>query len=218
MYVMKISSLSQSDLLNQVDVSVKAALSIPTLQQTLQDHGLSSEKVKVGLNLVKAVIDSQDRQTATANNARRTQQTFRIAKETIAGLYFRHLEIARFLYREDIDQQETLQLRGARHTRYAGWFEQVRVFYKHLDPQVLESFRVPAKEISEVKKLLTQLTELQVLRNDAKRQAQQVTHQKQLAVNDLRHWFRRFTNAAKFACQDDPQLLESMGIVVPDNS
>ncbi|MEM8967652.1 MAG: hypothetical protein AAGE93_14630 [Bacteroidota bacterium] len=215
---MNVAKLNQKELLVQVDVAVQAALRVPELLQAFQSAGIDENKIKVGLTLTKEVTTWQDRQTTTTNNVRRTQQSFRAAKETINSLYFRHLEAARFLYRDNEEMQYTLQMLGPRQTRYAAWFEQVRTFYNHLDAKALQPFGVPTKEVTEIKKLLEQLAELQVLRNDAKRQAQQTTHYKQMAVNDLRNWFRRFINAAKFACQDNPQLLESMGIVVPANS
>lgn len=211
---MKVSALTHRELLVQVDIAVQAVLTVPDLTAAFQASGIETDKVKVGLKLAQEMTIWQDRQTATANNVRNAQRAFRAAKESINALYFRHLEVARFLYRENEDMQYTLQLLGPRQPRYAAWFDQVRAFYTHLDAKALEPHGVLAKEVNEVKKLLNQLAELQVLRNDARRQAQQATQAKQLAVNDLRNWFRRFINAAKFACQDDPQLLESMGIVV----
>ncbi|MEM9672826.1 MAG: hypothetical protein AAF992_09540 [Bacteroidota bacterium] len=214
---MMVSKLSQQELLVQVDIAVQAALTVPELTQAFKAGGVDTEKVKVGLTLAEEVTMWQDRQTATANTVRNAQRAYRAAKETINALYFRHLEVARFLYRDEENMQYTLQLLGPRQTRYAAWFEQVRAFYSHVDAKALETLGVPTKEVNEVKKLLDKLAELQVLRNDARRMAQQTTRSKQLAVNDLRNWFRRFINAAKFVCQDDPQLLESMGIVVISN-
>jgi len=215
---MKVSKLNQKELLVQVDVAVQAALTVPELTKAFQNGGFGPEKIKKGLILAKDVTEWQDRQTATANNVRMTQRAYRTAKEMINSLYFQHLEAARFMYRDDEAMKYTLQLSGPRQTRFAAWFEQVRSFYTNVDPKALGPFGVQAKEVTEVKKLLDQLSELQVLRNDARRQAQQTTRSKQLALNDLRNWFRRFINAAKFVCHDDPQLLESMGIVVPSNS
>lgn len=215
---MNISKLNQRELLVQVDIAVQAALAVPELTQAFQTIGIGTDKVKVGLTLAKEVTDWQNRQTATTNQIRSAQRAYRTAKETIRSLYFRHLEAARFLYRDDEDMQYNLHLLGPRQTRYAAWYDQVRAFYTHIDGKLLEPFNVPAKEVDEVKKLLDKLAQLQVLRNDARRQAQQTTRAKQLAINDLRHWFRRLVNAAKFACEDNPQLLESMGILVPTNS
>nr|WKN36056.1 hypothetical protein K4G66_27190 [Tunicatimonas sp. TK19036] len=211
---MKISALTQQELLVQVEVSVKAALTLPELQSALQAIGMSADQVKVGLNLVKEVSTWQTSQTATANNVRQTQKTLRIAKEKVVALYARHLEAARYMFRDEEELQYALQLAGPRHTRYAKWHDQVRAFYNHLPPKALEPLKILDKEINEVKKILEQLPELQVLRNDARRQAQETTHAKQMAIYDLRQWFRRFVKAAEFACQDTPQLLESMGIMV----
>lgn len=215
---MKVSKLNQQKLLVQVDVSVQAALTISELAEVFQNGGVGPDKIKTGLTLAKYVTEWQDRQTATANNVRVTQRAYRTAKEMVNSLYFRHLEAARFMYRNDEAMQYTLQLTGSRQTSYAAWFEQVRSFYTNINPKAVSPVGVQPKELNEVKKLLDQLSELQVLRNDARRQAQQTTREKQMALKELRIWFRRFIDAAKFVCQDNPQLLESMGIVVPSNS
>ena len=211
---MKISRLSQQELIMQVEVAVQAALNVSDLTLAFQEAGIDKDKIRVGLTLTQEVTAWQDRQTATANNLRSAQAAFRTAKEKVSTLYARHLEVARFQYRESEERQRTLRLTGARSTRFADWIEQLRTFYTHLNAKSLVPLGVSNQEVNEAKKMLSQLIELQVLRNDARRQAQQTTRAKQLAVNDLRMWFRRFVNAAEFACEEDPQLLESMGVVV----
>ena len=212
---MKVSQLTQQELIVQVEIAVQAALSIPELTTAFQGSGIDENKIQVGRTLTQEVITWQDRQTGAANNLHVAQTTFRTTKEKINSLYTRHLEVARFLYREDEEMRRTLQLAGARRTRFADWIEQVRTFYARLNVKALAPLGVSGKEINEAKTMISQLAELQVLRNDARRQSQQTTRSKQMAVNDLRAWFRRFVNASEFVCQEDPQLLESMGIVVP---
>ncbi|MEQ9443244.1 MAG: hypothetical protein RIG62_29675 [Cyclobacteriaceae bacterium] len=211
---MNIANLSQKELMYRVEVAVEAALRIPELQTVLQEHGLSADKAKVGLSLIKEVTIWQKRQNDTQQNAADTQNTLRQVRDSIDAIYRRHRVPARFVYREDPKMLKKLQLHKPRQIRYTDWLEQVLALYDNLDSNEISGFGILPKEISEVKKLVGQLTELNVLRNDARRQAQQATHAKQMAVHDLRQWFRRFIRASEFACQDDPQMLESMGVVV----
>ena len=79
----------------------------------------------------------------------------------------------------------------------------------------MAQYAVPIHEITEARHLTDRLLELEVLRNNARRQAQQTSQAKQAASLELREWYCRFMRVAKVACEHDPQLLESLGVVVP---
>ncbi|MEQ9441422.1 MAG: hypothetical protein RIG62_20420 [Cyclobacteriaceae bacterium] len=212
---MKIANLSVKELLHIVDIAVKAALTVPELQKVLKAHSIDEKKMQVGLDLAQKVVVWQDRQDTAQAQTRQSQHTFKDVLRSIKALYRSHRETARFAYREDVAQQQKLGLPGARAARYAEWRNQTEKFYTHLDTKLMAKYGLPAAEITEVKALLSKLSELEVLRNDARRQAQQATYGKRMAVQELRSWFARFMRVARVACTDDPQLLESMGIVVP---
>lgn len=211
---MIISALIQKELINHVDMGVRAVLTVPELAAALKEQGITPDKAKKGLELSKEVSLWQGRQDDTLENARKAQRTLKRVRDSIEAIYRRHRIAARFVYREDEDMFKKLQLKGKRQMRYIAWLDQIQKFYTHLDAEAMAQFGILPKEVSEVKKMLGQLSELQVLRNDARRQTQQATEAKQRAVADLRQWFRRFMRAAELACQDDPQMLEAMGIVV----
>ena len=212
---MKISNLSAKQLLHYVDIAVKAAMTVSDLQKALKSHSMDEQKMQHGLSLAQEVLVWQVRQDTAQTLARQSQQTFKDVQRSIKALYQSHREVARFVYRQDADRQQQLQLAGSQPMRYAEWRNQTENFYNRLDTKAMAKYGVPAAEITEVKELLGKLSELEVLRNDAKRQAQQATQHKQEAVKELRTWFSRFMRIARLACADDPQLLEAMGVVVP---
>lgn len=212
---MKIANLSAKELLHVVDVAIKAALSIPELKKMLSAHSMDDKKIQVGLTLAQEVEVWQEKQEKTQENARQAQKVFKGVQDSIKALYRPHRETARFAYRQDAEQLQKLQLTGTPEVRYAKWFSQMENFYAKVDTKVMAKYGVPTAEITQVKELLSKLSELEVLRNDTKRQAQQTTQRKQVAVKELRAWFSRFMRVARLACIDDPQLLESMGVVVP---
>ncbi|MEK6476858.1 hypothetical protein WJR50_04960 [Catalinimonas sp. 4WD22] len=212
---MNISILSQKELLYQVDMGVNAALSIADVGAALLEQGITPEKAKKGLDLRAEVLTWQSRQDETHRNVQKAQRALSQVRDSIDVMYGKHRTNARFFYREDEDMLKKLHLKGVKKVRYTDWLEQVQNFYEQVDVKSLEAYGILPKEVNEVKKLISQLSELIVLRNDAKRQAQQVTQAKQKAVAELRQWFRYFIKVAELACHEDPQLLESMGIVVP---
>lgn len=212
---MKISSFSQSELTYYVNIAVQAVTTIPDLEASMAEAGLSLEKVTVGNVLSNDVLNWQTKQEDAQINADKAKRRLNQVRNTIDSIYSKHRIAARFVYREDEDMLKKLQVQGNRKKRYPDWLDQVQQFYKYLDGEVLKPVGILPKEITEVKKLIAQLTELQVLYFDSRRQAQQVTEMKQKAVLKLRQWFRYFISTAELACKDNPQLLEAMGIVVP---
>ncbi|WPP49344.1 hypothetical protein [Catalinimonas niigatensis] len=212
---MKISSFNQSELTYYVNIGVQAVSTIPELEVAMAEVGLSLEKVKVGNVLSEDVLNWQTKQEETLSNASKAKRHLNQAREAIDSIYTKHRIAARFVYREDEDMLKKLQLQGNRKKRYPDWLDQVQQFYKHLDAEVLKPIGILPKEVTEVKKLIAQLTELQVVRLDSRRQAQQTTEIRQKAVLKLRQWYRHFMSTAELACQDNPQLLEAMGVVVP---
>ncbi len=208
---MRISSFNQKELSYHVEVAVKAVLMVPELEAALNICGLSPDKAKVGLSLKEEVIQWQEKQEACYRNAIQAQRTLGRVRETIDSIYIRHRTAARFVYREDEDMLRKLHLQGSRRKRYTGWLDMVQKFYLHLDAEVVVQFGILPEEVNEVKTLLSQLSQLHVLRNDSRRQAQQATEVKQKAVTKLRHWFRYFISTAELACKDNPYLLEAMG-------
>ncbi len=211
---MIVSTLAEKELVHRVDMGVNAVLSIAELEAALMEQGMTAVKAKKGLELNKEVKAWQTRQEGTQLNALKAQRTLKRVRDTIDVIYRRHRTAARFVYREDEDSLRQLQLKGNKKARYTDWLDQVDKFYTHLDAEAVVQFGILPKEVTEVKKLVSQLSELHVLRNDAKRQAQQATVGKQKAIADLRQWFRHFVSVAELACQDDPQLLEAMGMTV----
>lgn len=211
---MNISTLPQKELLHQVDMGVNAVLTIEEVGAALLEQGITPEKAKKGLDLNQEVLNWQKRQEETQLNVTKAQRSLTQVRDSIDAIYRKHRETARFFYRNDEDMLKQLHLAGVKKVRYTEWLDQVQHFYSQVDVNALKSYGILPKEVEEVNKLLAQLTELQVLRNDAKRQAQQVTQAKQKAVAELRQWFRYFIKVAELACHEDPQLLESMGIVV----
>nr|WKN40055.1 hypothetical protein K4G66_15280 [Tunicatimonas sp. TK19036] len=213
---MKKVSKSQEYLLYRVQVTTEAVLSVPELQKAMAQHTYHSKKVEEGQQIREKVRSLQIKQEVTQGNARKAQNTLQEAKETIQALYIDHLETARFIYRRDEEMQRKLRLTGSRKRQYTQWLAQVKRFYQHVEDEMMERYDVPAEELQEARQLMERLLDLEVLRNDARRQSQQASQAKQAAFLQLREWYCRFMRVAKIACEHDQQMLESLGIAVPN--
>jgi predicted XRE-type DNA-binding protein len=211
---MNISSLSVKELLHRVNIAHNAVRSIPELQQVLKTFSWDEAQMQTGQDLGKQVLDWIKQQQNTQEKAQEAQKVYQDAKRSVDALYKSHIRVARFVYANDRIELKKLMLIGPRATRYSGWLEQVRVFYALVDQKALAKYGLLKEEISQVQQILDKLLDLEVLRNQAKWQAQQATDNKNDAVVQMRNWYRRFIQIARLACVDNPQLLESIGLIV----
>jgi len=211
---MNISSLSVKELLHRVNLADNAVRSIPELQQVLKTFSWDESKMKTGQDLGTQVLEMVKQQQQTREKAQEAQKVYQDAKRSLDALYKAHIRVARFVYADDRIELKKLMLVGPRSTRYSGWLEQVQIFYALVDQKTLAKYGLPKEEISQVQQILDKLLDLEVLRNQAKWQAQQATDNKNEAVVELRSWYRRFIQIARMACVETPQLLESIGLVV----
>ncbi|MGD1889261.1 MAG: hypothetical protein ACFB15_01455 [Cyclobacteriaceae bacterium] len=211
---MNISSLSVKELLHRVNLADNAFRSIPELQKVLKTFSWDEAKMQIGQDLGAKVLDWIKQQQNTQEQAQEAQKVFQDAKRSLNAFYKSHIRVARFVYADDRIELKKLMLVGPRSNRYSSWLEQVRVFYALVDQKNLAKYGLMKEEISQVQQILDKLLDLEVLRNQARWQAQQTTDNKNEAVVEMRNWYRRFIQIARLACVDNPQLLESIGLTV----
>ncbi|MEM9676351.1 MAG: hypothetical protein AAF992_27410 [Bacteroidota bacterium] len=211
---MNISSLSVKELLHRVNLADNAFRSIPELQKVLKTFSWDEAKMQTGQDLGAKVLDWIKQQQNTREQAQEAQKVFQDAKRSLNAFYKAHIRVARFVYADDRIELKKLMLIGPRSNRYSSWLEQVRVFYALVDQKTLAKYGLMKEEISQVQQILDKLLDLEVLRNQARWQAQQTTDNKNEAVVEMRNWYRRFIQIARLACVDNPQLLESIGLTV----
>lgn len=213
--LMKKVSKSQAYLLYRVQVTTEAALTVPELQEVLKQYNFPAKKVLVGQQLLSNVKELQAQQELLQKKAKKAQQTLRDARIAMQSLYASHLEITRFVYRKDEEMQKKLDLNGSRARQYNAWLDQVKKFYYNIDAERLTNYDLPISEITLARDNINNLLTLEVQRNDARRRAQQASQIKQEAFLTLREWYYHFMRVSKVACEYDPQLMESLGVVVP---
>ncbi|MEM9672063.1 MAG: hypothetical protein AAF992_05680 [Bacteroidota bacterium] len=201
--------------LNQVDVAVDNALSTPEILSQLEVYGYDAKKIKQGQAMRRALDElmmQQEDAHLAAKDATRVLNEVRQQAETMFGT---HLSIARIAFRDDTTFWNALKLGQARERNLPDWLVQVQRFYTRIVvvAKEMEKYNVPQKELIETRKLIAQIGNLQRLQKKAKGQAQMATQAKNMAINDLEIWMRRFIRIARVALEENPQQLEMLGFV-----
>jgi hypothetical protein len=138
--------------------------------------------------------------------------------KALKAMYKEHLTIARFAFRNDPYLQGQLELKGGRKSDWAGWLGQVGDFYTKAETLALPALKkqgVTAEEIARGNAMAQALTAAYEDKKSTKGNAQSSTKKRDEVLKAIDVWIRNFKKVAQVALQDDPQLLEVLGMVVP---
>jgi hypothetical protein len=138
--------------------------------------------------------------------------------KALKALYKEHLNIARFVYRDDSLMQDQLQLKGNRKGDWAGWLAQVLGFYTKVETSALAVMKkngATAEDLARGKAMAQALTAAYEDKKSNKGDAQSATKKRDEVLKAIDRWVSSFKKVARVAMEDDPQLLEVLGMVVP---
>ncbi|MDF9799381.1 Na+/phosphate symporter [Catalinimonas alkaloidigena] len=146
----------------------------------------------------------------------RTDSIYAQQKE-IMQRYTRHCKKARLAFEGQRGILEQLQLPGKRKGDIHGLMSQINAFYSKIEQyaEQISKFDISQEEVAQTKAMLEALAAARLQQIESKGEAQHATHQRDASRKELRKWMAQFRKVARIALADEPQLLESLGIVVP---
>lgn len=202
--------------LNATAIALTNAQRSEEILAVLIHHGADVRMINQLLAQLKTVQTLDRQYDDTTAEAKAATQTLNKVRAHGNDLYNQHLLAARVAFRNEPMWVEKMELNGTRHRALPKWLKQASKFYHHAPTvqDTLTAFRVPAKEVAEMQKLLTQMLELQTLQVDLKGHAQITSQQKKQAMFTLRQDMARFYRIAKIAFDATPQHLEVLGLSV----
>ncbi|WPP49472.1 hypothetical protein [Catalinimonas niigatensis] len=190
----------------------------PKIKQQMEQYGYSELRILEGQSLLERVSTWQDeKNTCYSQRNALTAQMKNDIKE-LKALYMEHLAIARFAFRNDAYMESQLQLKGLRKKDWAGWSSQVFSFYTRLEGDELitmKKYGAKAEEIAQAKAMAEALTDMYQQKKYNAGDAQSATEKRNEVLKALSRWVADYKKVARVALQDDPQLMEALGIMVP---
>lgn len=201
-------------------VAIENGQSNTSISSQLALYGYDSTKMAEGQTLLEDAETKQAKQKEEYGEQYDATDELAEARTEANKVYMRHVKIGRIAFREDRGIQSSLQLSGRRKHTYSGWLQQARVFYQNaLDDQeiqdalavfgitlsVLEDASAAVEDVGT--KLAAQLKE--------KGEAQEATEERDAALEALLDWRSDYFSIARIALEEEPQLLEILGIIEP---
>jgi len=191
----------------------------PEIATLLQSYGIDSTHLENGVNLYNSVI------TATENQRREQQEeglaydNLYVSKDDFATRYKKTFKIAKMASRTDANLQDRLKVNAPVERAIESWILQAIDFYNRLNNEpdfitVLNKYGITSETISQEKQIADNL---RLLRNEAmseKGQAQEATRVRDVELEKLDDYCYELKTIAKIALENQPQLLEELGILV----
>jgi hypothetical protein len=185
-------------------------------QKKLMGLGLPEQQVQKGINLRDHALSMQDAQETCQDEKWEISQQVNEDSEQAIKLFKMHVKIARIAFRND-----PVLLRQLKIKRFASgkWdiVDQADHFYTTLyyRSHDMASFGITKEVLGQTKAAIEAVKSSKWERTRKKGMAQVSTKQKQKAFKELKMWVVEFRTIARFAFRNNPQLLETFGIVVP---
>ena len=189
----------------------------PTIQKKMSDFGFAAKNFKEGKTLAEQLTFLQRQVKTCYGHQYDATKALKTDFAALKSTYEDHLALARVACKNQPGLQTSLGLKGPRAQRRAEWTEQVASFYDKLSqqPQLLQRFGITPAEIEQAQAMVTAFQAIQRTQTQKKGEAQRNTRQRNEVRRQLRRWVRGFKTIAQLALQEDEELLEVLGMVVP---
>lgn len=216
---MNYSKLNKKEVLLQAGIRINNSLSDDVIKNAVAILGYTEEKLQAGLALLNEADTLYDTQLKEYGDVDEAQNVFATSKEKADVTYKMLLSIARIAFKKDVKAITTLELNGERASTISGWLKQTRNFYRAILTN--EFWKSVMNEYGQTEEKLNAALQAVDAVNTANEQvkkeqgdAQNATQVRDIKFEELIIWLNDYTEIAKIALSESPQLLEKLGIVV----
>jgi hypothetical protein len=190
------------------------------ISSVVTDYGYDTTKMDEGMALYDKTDTLHVKQKLEYGEQYAATDEFQIARAALNKTYMRQLKLARIALKGNKATEEALQLSGERKQAFPGWLQQAKAFYTNvlLSPAALTAlakFNTPQADLTAASLELVEVEKKYNKQLIEKGEAQAATVARDEALDELQDWVSEFVAIARVALEEDPQLLEMLGIVTP---
>ena len=211
--------ISEAKTLEQYRVTFENTESQPQIASTMAEYGYDSTKVAEGKALYETTRLAFDSNQTETDEVSAAYAIFETKKDQLDDIYSAHRKKAKVVFRDDSTTADKLEVSGTMPVAYVKWLETVRKFYNtsiaDTDIQTkLSRLKITTDDLNAAKALIPEVETLRAAYLKEKGESQDATTVKDTAFAKLDSWMSEFYAVAKIAMEDNPQLLEALGLVV----
>ena len=207
--------LTDQKLIDAVQLAVTATEQEAFIREKMEQYGFTSTRMKEGKSLLIQAMAAQRKKDTCYDTRWEMTQQINTELEAVQAQFKEHLGVARTAYRNEPATQHMLRIE---RIAQAGWpcVRQAAYFYHKLQERKLSlaAFGISPKEIQQATTDTTQLLVLRQARIRQKGLAESCTQEKKDAFRQLKKWLSEFRAIARVAFKENPQMLETFGMLV----
>lgn len=202
------------------DVAISAAKDNPEIKAAVAEYNYDDVRLDEGLALHAEANTLHKKQIKEYGDQFQATNDLDGIKGKANKMYMKHLKVARITMEDNVALTKSLMLNGRRRHTYTGWLDQASTFYDNgLDSlealTALMEYNITEEKMKAGQVLVNQTAASLKTQLKEVGEAQRATKQREKAFDLMEDWMVKFITIARIALEDDPQLLEIMGIVEP---
>jgi hypothetical protein len=215
---MDVMHLTLAELIPIGKMAIANALKNEIIMEHLADFKYTARRLAEGQDLLthaESLITTQVGELGDQINATEVKDGAWAAADKF---YMRLLKAARLVIHKAGDRT-TLDLDGNRENGYLAWLGQTKQFYTQAlaRPDLLDQLDDLNVTAAKLQAGLALVTALEAARETQQSQIgvkQNATEDRDKVLGDLRAWLSKYLAVAELALEEEPQLLESLGVLV----
>lgn len=210
---MKLQSIAE--ILETADQIIDNIQKDPEVQKKIAGMGFTQKRVQDGIALRQQAQTLQDAKDNHYNEQWAISRQLNQEADAAIILFKEHAKIARIAFRND-----AIFLHALKIERFTSgqWhlIRQAQHFYTQLtlSATAMDAYGITQPMLEQARASIEAVLATKRERTRKKGLAQDSTQEKRKAFAALKAWITDFRKTARFAFRDNPQLLESFGIVV----
>ncbi|WKN41746.1 hypothetical protein [Tunicatimonas pelagia] len=208
------------DLLRKSDKAIDGVLKNNAWQKKVNPLGFTTAELQKGkamraeLQLLSVAQQKEYGEQYSATDA------LHQARQAAWKIYKHHLQVARLALADDRGQYKALQLDGTREKGLLKWVKQARTFYANaqLASTKLKAYGIKSEDLAQGASLIEAVYEAYDRRDKEQDEARQSTHARRQKEMQLTRWMRRYVRALNFAFENQPEVLQELGLKVKEET
>ena len=212
-------TFSEAQALEQYRVALENAESQPQIAATMAEFGYTAEILTEGKNLLAQTRQAYDANKTEDDETSAAYNDFNSKRTLLADTYALDRKKAKVIFRNDPLTLEKLGINGSIPQAYVKWLETTKKFYTEAlaDTEIqtkLARLKITPEELSTANTLIGEVETSRAGYLREKGESQNATQTKDAAFATLDDWMSEFYAVARIALDDNPQLLETLGLLV----
>lgn len=216
---MNAKRMTKDELLYQCNLRITNSLNDAAIAAAVANFGYPAEKLNEGKALLDEAVALSEAFTREHKEVDAAFDEKNDLKERAHKTYANFIRLGKVALKNHPKGMAVLEINASKATTMSGWLKQTRSFYNNLlnnadwttaygnfgiTPEAIQS------GLDEVNLVEQQLEVIMREKGDA----QNATQQRDAKLEELTNWVNDYETIAKIALEDQPQLLEKLGIVV----